>query len=141
MSDEREHSHVAQDSTDLPGSREQTGVWHTLEASEYYFKEGCHILEYHNRDEDEAVSIARARVEAGKRTRKHALTDTTERYLILKGAGRVLLNDEEEVVSVGSVVLIPPGVVQCIENTGESDLEFLAICSPRFQEEVYQDKE
>ena len=42
-------------------------------------------------------------------------------------------------VNSGDVVLIPPGARQRIRNTGSVDLEFLAICSPRFRIENYQE--
>ena len=41
----------------------------------------------------------------------------------------------------GAVVLIPPGIRQRITNTGEADLIFLAVCTPRFTRTVYQDLE
>jgi mannose-6-phosphate isomerase-like protein (cupin superfamily) len=44
-------------------------------------------------------------------------------------------------VGPGDVVLIPPGCRQRIANTGSVDLVFLAICSPRFLSEVYEDIE
>ena len=37
----------------------------------------------------------------------------------------------------GDIVLIPPGTGQRITNTTESDLELMAICSPRFSLENY----
>jgi oxalate decarboxylase/phosphoglucose isomerase-like protein (cupin superfamily) len=37
------------------------------------------------------------------------------------------------------VVLIPPGAAQRISNTGDDDLVFLAICTPRFVREAYRD--
>jgi hypothetical protein len=53
------------------------------ESREYYFDEGCHILEMSNSPDDPEVSIARARVEPGVTTRLHRLTKTTERYIFL----------------------------------------------------------
>ena len=45
-------------------------------ANEYYFKEGCYIIEVSNTDQDSAVSIAHARVLAGQQTAWHWLTGT-----------------------------------------------------------------
>jgi hypothetical protein len=39
------------------------------------------------------------------------------------------------------VVVIPPSCPQRITNIGEHDLVFLAICSPRFRPEAYEDME
>src|SRR3989338_1699089 len=101
------------------------------ESKEYYFEEGCYILEMWNDSEkDPQVSIARARVPVGGTTKFHALTNTTERYVILAGSGLVEIGDSPpEPVQAGSVVIIPPSVRQRISNTGAADLVFLAICS------------
>jgi len=107
---------------------------------EYYFREGCHIIEVSNSGNDEAVSIARARVEPGVVTRWHSVLGTYERYVITSGKGEVEVGDQPPIeVGSGDVVLIPPDTKQRIRNTGSSDLEFLAICSPRFRIENYRE--
>lgn len=116
----------------------QNSVYRPDEAAEYYFHEGCHILELLNSADDPAVSIARARVTPGVTTRWHSLKDTAERYLVLDGQGVVEVGDLQPVqVSAGDVVRIAPGIRQRIKNTGSEDLVFLAICSPRFQPQNY----
>lgn len=108
------------------------------ESAEYYFHEGCHILELSNHAHDPAVSIARARVAPGVTTRWHLLRDTTERYMVLSGCGDVEVGElPPQRVTTGDVVLIPPGCRQRIANSGTEDLVFLAICSPRFTAEAY----
>lgn len=58
--------------------------------AEYYFEaEGCRIAEWWNTAENEAVSIARARVETGITTSWHKLDGIAERYVVLEGEGRV----------------------------------------------------
>jgi len=117
-------------------------VFSKSEDEEYFFDEGCFILEMMNSPADDEVSIARARVEVGKTTRFHRLEGVTERYVILQGQGVVSLGTEEDrPVKPGDVVLIPGGVAQKITNSGEDDLVFLAICSPRFKPDCYQDLE
>jgi mannose-6-phosphate isomerase-like protein (cupin superfamily) len=107
---------------------------------EYFFDEGCHILELSNTQDDPAVSIARARVEPGVTTRLHRLEGITERYVILEGRGDVRVGETgPREVGPGDVVIIPPLCPQQIENTGGADLVFLAVCSPRFVREAYQD--
>lgn len=111
-------------------------------SQEYFFKEGCHILEVSNSNDDEDVSIARARVESGKTTAWHQLKGTSERYFILQGKGTVEIGDKHKSeVNVGDTVIIPPLTRQRIHNTGADDLVFLAICSPRFQPENYEELE
>jgi mannose-6-phosphate isomerase-like protein (cupin superfamily) len=107
---------------------------------EFYIAEGCHIIEVSNSADDPDASIARARLEPGKTTRWHRLAGTAERYVIVQGRGRVELGFLPPAeVSVGDVVLIPPMCRQRITNTGVDDLIFLAICTPRFSYDAYQD--
>ena len=109
---------------------------------EFYTDERCYILESSNSVQDEEASIARARVKPGVTTCWHRLRCATERYYILSGKGRVEVGDEpaEDVVA-GDVVIIPPMCRQRIENIGNEDLIFLAICTPRFQADDYVDLE
>lgn len=109
-------------------------------ASERLTEERCHILELANHAGDEALSIARARVEPGVCTRWHRLADITERYLILEGEGLVEVGEHAaQAVRPGDVVLIAPGERQRIRNSGTRDLVFLALCTPRFRWDAYED--
>jgi oxalate decarboxylase/phosphoglucose isomerase-like protein (cupin superfamily) len=82
-------------------------------AAEFFLEgEGCHTLELSNSDADPALSIARARVEVGE------------------GPARDM--------APGDVVLIPPGCAQRIANAGDSDLVFLALCTPRYTPAAYE---
>ncbi len=108
-------------------------------SQEYFFDEGCHIIEISNSDDDAEVSIAQARVEKGQQTKWHRLENTTERYVILQGTGSVEVGDSDPCpISAGDVVIIPQATRQRIRNTGSEDLRFLAICSPRFQKSNYR---
>lgn len=112
------------------------------ERAEYYTDERCDILELSNAPDDPDASIARARVAPGVTTRWHRLRDTTERYVILEGEGRVEVGEEPAAyVGPGDVVVIPPMVRQRIANVGQTDLLFLAVCTPRFRQECYEDVE
>jgi mannose-6-phosphate isomerase-like protein (cupin superfamily) len=109
-------------------------------ASERLTDERCHIVELSNTAEDEAVSIARARVAPGISTRWHQLAGIAERYVMIEGSGLVEIGDlPAQFVETGDVVLIPPGCRQRITNTGAQDLIFLAICTPRFRWDAYKD--
>jgi len=109
---------------------------------EFYFAEGCFITELHNTGDDPAVSVARARVEAGRTTRWHCLEGIVERYLLVAGCGRVEIGTEApREVLPGDVVLIPAGSRQRITNPGTVDLVFLAVCMPRFVVSAYRDLE
>jgi mannose-6-phosphate isomerase-like protein (cupin superfamily) len=124
-----------------------TSTSHCVEASvkhfdasrEFYTPEKCHIVELSNTPEDPELSIARARVEPGVTTEWHRVTHTTERYVILEGKGCVEVDSlSPQEVGPGDVVLIPPSCRQRISNIGRADLIFLAICSPRFRPEAYE---
>ena len=107
--------------------------------SEFMTPEGCSILESWNDSRDADVSIARATVAPGVTTQLHRLRDVVERYIILEGAGIVRLgNSIKERVSPGDVVIIPAGTPQQISNSGESNLVFYCICSPRFTPACYE---
>ena len=108
--------------------------------TEYLTDERCYITEVSNSSDDPDLSIARARVEAGVTTRWHRLHDTGERYFILQGRGRVEIGELPPWdVAPGDVVLIPPLCRQRISNPGPDELIFLAICTPRFRDENYED--
>ncbi len=106
---------------------------------EYYFKEGCFIEEWHNSVHDEPLSVARVRVQKSETTKLHALKSTTERYVILEGTAIVTVAEKSWPINEGDVVTILPDQPQKIQNTGESDLVFLAICTPRFDVQNYQE--
>lgn len=109
---------------------------------EFFTDELCHITELSNSSDDAAASIARARVEPGVTTRWHRLRDTVERYVILSGLGCVEVGDlRPQEVTSGDIVLIPPMCRQRIRNIGTEDLVFLAVCTPRFRDDVYEDLE
>lgn len=109
---------------------------------EYFFEEGCYILEHSNSADDPALSIVRARVPVGVTTRRHCLRDTVERYVIQAGTGAMEIADlSPQPVGPGDVVIIPAGTAQRIRNTGATDLVFLALCTPRFLPRAYQDLE
>ena len=117
-------------------------IYQTSESDEYYFHEGCFILELLNTEDDPELSIARARVAPGKTTRFHSLKDVTERYVIQQGEALVSIGETAtRELSVGDVVVIPPGVRQRIHNSGQEDLVFLALCTPRFTPQCYSDLE
>jgi len=110
--------------------------------SEFYTREHCYITETCNSAAEPDVSVARARVEPGVSTRWHRLSGITERYCIISGTGLVEVGElPAEQVTAGDVVVIPPMCPQRISNTGDDDLVFLAICSPRFSEDCYEDIE
>lgn len=105
---------------------------------EFATAERCHISEIANDNGDELISIARARVEPGITTAWHSLKDTSERYIIVSGQGRVEVDELPPTdVVPGDVVRIAPDKRQRISNTGRQDLVFFAICAPPFKADNY----
>jgi mannose-6-phosphate isomerase-like protein (cupin superfamily) len=107
------------------------------DCEEFTAIDGCRLRELlHGKNDpvDLPYSLALARVEPGRHTRRHRL-DRTEVYYLLQGCGRVHIDDEAREVAQGEAVLIPAGSAQWIENTGGGELCFLAVVSPPWSEE------
>ncbi|MFB8830567.1 cupin domain-containing protein [Azotobacter sp. CWF10] len=101
--------------------------------------ERCRILELCNSVDDPALSIALATVAPGETTQLHRLHGVDERYLILHGQGLVSLGRQvPEPVGPGDLVVIPAGTTQQIANTGDGELAFYCLCTPRFTPECYE---
>lgn len=97
----------------------------------------CELLNPGNAREarDLRCSIAHAVIPAGESTLPHRLKKASELYYILSGEGRMHVGGEGQDIRPGQVVLIPPGAVQFIENSGAGELTFLCIVEPPWQEE------
>jgi mannose-6-phosphate isomerase-like protein (cupin superfamily) len=78
-------------------------------------------------------SLAQARVRPRHRTRSHRLK-TAEVYYILRGRGRMHIDEDAADVDADCAIYIPPGAVQYITNTGTDDLVFLCIVDPAWRE-------
>ena len=109
---------------------------------EFYTEERYYIAELLNCADDQRLSIAQARVEAGVTTAWHRLNGVRERYVITRGQGLVEVGDlPAAVVGPGDVVSIPPAVRQRITCLGDEDLVFLCVCTPRYAPGSYEDLE
>ncbi|MEM8487555.1 MAG: cupin domain-containing protein [Bacteroidota bacterium] len=74
-------------------------------------------------------SLAHAVVPPRQTSLKHKLA-AAEVYYILSGRGTMFIDEEKEAVTANDTVYIPPGAVQCIENTGDEPLVFLCMVDP-----------
>jgi mannose-6-phosphate isomerase-like protein (cupin superfamily) len=79
-------------------------------------------------------SLAHAKVLPGRATKRHRLK-TSEVYYIIAGNGLMHIDEESFEVNPGCTVYIPPKATQHIENTSDSDLNFLCIVDPAWCEE------
>ena len=80
-------------------------------------------------------SLAEATVPVGARTVAHYHRVTEELYFFTAGSGRMTLGDEEREVAPGDCVVIPPGQVHGLVNTGDEPLVLLCCCAPAYSHE------
>lgn len=97
--------------------------------------DGSHLSELFHPYRDPAqvplgYSISHAFISPGDRTCPHRLKNSSEVYYFLSGTGTIHVGADESDVSSGTLVYIPPGEVQSVENCGEDDLTFLVMVEP-----------
>jgi mannose-6-phosphate isomerase-like protein (cupin superfamily) len=80
-------------------------------------------------------SLAEATVAPGGSTVAHYHRRSEELYLVTAGRGRLRVGDEEREVEAGDCVVIPPGEVHRLHNTGDTDLVVVCACSPAYSHE------
>ncbi len=86
----------------------------------------------HSKNEDVTLpySLAHAYLEKGKNSLPHVLKNSDELYLFTSGEGLIIIDDQQQAVKKGSVVLVPKGTNQYVKNTGNERLTFFCIVSP-----------
>jgi len=80
-------------------------------------------------------SLAEATVPVGGRTVAHYHRVTEELYFFTAGSGRMTLGDDEREVAAGDCVVIPPGQIHDLVNTGAEPLVLLCCCAPAYSHE------
>lgn len=109
----------------------------TVNPQEYWIEERIFVQEAMNHPGLPEVSLATCRVPAGVTTQLHALS-VNETYVIRRGAGKMEKDGAAPFdVGPGDCVHIPAGVAQRISNSGDDDLIFDVICTPRFESKCY----
>ena len=53
--------------------------------------------------------------------------DCEEVFIVQQGQGTIRLEDEELPFAAGTTVIVPPGVVHEVVNTGEEELTYLVV--------------
>lgn len=79
-------------------------------------------------------SLAHGTLPAGQRSKRHALA-ASEVYYFISGRGRFTIDDQVTPIEAGTTIYVPPGGIQFVENTGESDVEFLCLVDPAWRVE------
>ena len=80
-------------------------------------------------------SLAEARLPPGARTQPHYHPRTEEIYYVLRGQGRMKLEESEREVGPGDAIAIPPGARHTISALGTEPLVFLCCCAPPYEHE------
>lgn len=75
-------------------------------------------------------SFSHVVIPAGCASRPHYHPVAEETYYILSGRARMLVDDRELQLLPGDALLILPPEKHQIFNTGECELEFIAVCAP-----------
>ncbi|ROS38446.1 cupin domain-containing protein [Amycolatopsis thermoflava] len=81
--------------------------------------------------DDAKLTVAEVRIDRGKATSAHMHKITEEIYVVVRGSGRMRLNDDVREVGPGDCVVIKPGTVHEISNEHDEPLVFIAACAPR----------
>jgi mannose-6-phosphate isomerase-like protein (cupin superfamily) len=104
---------------------------------DYVTKDGSIIRELLHPSSHTVVqqSLAEAVVHPGQTTALHRHHRTEEIYHITRGRGSMTLGESRFEVNAGHSIVIAPGTVHCIENTGDEPLHILCACSPAYSHE------
>lgn len=76
------------------------------------------------------LSLAMFRYEPGQVGPAHSHQEEVEVYFMLKGEGEVDLSGETYKLTPGSALYIPPKTRHKTRNSGDEDMEFLAVFAP-----------
>lgn len=79
-------------------------------------------------------SMAHGVLAPGARSKRHRLA-SSEVYYIIAGRGRLTVDGAVVAVEPGSVVYVPPGGTQSLDNVGSTDIEFLCLVDPAWRPE------
>ena len=79
-------------------------------------------------------SMAHGTLAPGVRSKWHRLT-SAEVYYIIAGWGRLTVDGSVVAVEPGSVIYVPPGGKQSLENNGATAIEFLCLVDPAWRPE------
>ncbi len=78
--------------------------------------------------------MARGTLAPGTRSKRHRLT-SSEDYYIIAGYGQLTIDGSVVLAQSGSVVYVPPGGKQLLENTESIAIEFLCLVDSAWRSE------
>ena len=68
-------------------------------------------------------------------TAEHYHRASEELYFFTSGTGRLRVGDEQRDVRAGECVVIPPGEIHKLVNTGDDPLRLLCCCAPAYSDD------
>jgi mannose-6-phosphate isomerase-like protein (cupin superfamily) len=80
-------------------------------------------------------SLAQATVPIGGATAAHHHRVSEELYFFTSGTGRLRVGNEHRDVHAGQCVVIAPGEIHELVNTGDEPLTLLCCCAPPYSDE------
>lgn len=83
-------------------------------------------------------SLAHAKLGGHQKSLPHRFKEASEVYYILKGKGRMHIDNDSAEVGPADTIYIPPMAVQYLENLQSEDLEFLCIVNPPWKPDAEQ---
>ncbi|MEI6104234.1 MAG: cupin domain-containing protein [Methanothrix sp.] len=95
----------------------------------------CELLHPDREGLNLPYSFAHVVLQPGAASLPHRLKTSIEVYFILEGVGEMHIDSEMAQVQAGQAILIPPGSLQHILNTGDVILKFICIVSPSWRAE------
>ncbi len=77
-------------------------------------------------------SLAEATVPVGGSTAEHFHVVSEELYFFTAGTGQLRVGDDVRDVCAGECVVIAPGAIHKLTNTGDEPLKLLCCCAPAY---------
>jgi mannose-6-phosphate isomerase-like protein (cupin superfamily) len=77
-------------------------------------------------------SLAEATVPVGGATEEHYHRLSEELYFLQSGSGHLRVGDDYRDVSAGMCVVIPPGAIHKLTNSGDVPIRLLCCCAPPY---------
>jgi mannose-6-phosphate isomerase-like protein (cupin superfamily) len=83
-------------------------------------------------DENAPMSVTLVTAEPDSQQGVHIHPDSTQVYIVVAGAGRMIVGDEEADVSAGTLIQVPPGTAHAIRNDSDECLTYVSATVPPF---------
>jgi mannose-6-phosphate isomerase-like protein (cupin superfamily) len=86
------------------------------------------------------LAVTWVRGEPGSQQGVHAHDASEQVYVLVRGRGLMIVEDEEYEVEAGTAILIPAGAEHAIRNIGAEPLEYVSATAPPFAADIDGDR-